>query len=171
MEKTRQLMMKKRKFDWVKVGAFLSAIPAFIIVFFTYLQLKEFNNATKADFAHRFKTDFFTEQSCTLMTLFDNNLLKFEIISNIKDSIDFAYFTIDTSKIKVLKKKFPNDFIKTNYTAYEIDSYLLNHFNDLGHFYKSGILDIDDIDDGFDYYVENIYENEQIKKISCLGQI
>jgi len=118
IEKTQRLMIKKRKFNCVNVSTFLSTIAAIIIVLLTYFQLREFNNATKADFAHRFKTDFFTEQSCTLMTLFDNNLLKFEIISNKKDSLDFAYFTIDTSKIKVLKKKFPKVFIKTNYTAY-----------------------------------------------------
>jgi len=47
----------------------LGAISALVIVLLTYLQLKEVNDATKAEFAHKFKTDFFTEQSCILITL------------------------------------------------------------------------------------------------------
>ena len=157
-------MATRKKIDWIKISSFLSAIAALIIVVFTYLQIREFGNSTKADFTHRFKTDFFTEQSCTLMTLFDNDLLIFDTITNKNGSNDFGYFRIDTTKTKELKIKFPSLFVKTNYSVYEIDNYLLNHFNDLGQFYKKGILDIDYIYNGFDYYVESIYENKQIKE-------
>jgi hypothetical protein len=45
-----------------------------------------------------------------------------------------------------------------------VENSLLNHFDDLGQFYKEGVLDIDYIYNGFDYYIESIHENEQVKK-------
>lgn len=157
-------MVKNKISHWTPITTVISIIIALVALGFTYIQIKEINRATQADFAHRFKVDFFTDQSCTLMTLFDYNLIIFQTATNKKNPIDFAYFTVDTLRAKELSKKFPNLFMKKYYSVYEIDNYLLLHFDDLGYYYKRGILDIDFIYDGFDYYVENIYENREIQK-------
>jgi hypothetical protein len=153
-----------KKINWFKLGTFLISISALIIVLLGCVQLKNFNNSKKADFVHRLKTDFFTEQSSTLIVLIDNNLLKFDTISNKKDSIDFGFFSVDTLKINRIKSKLPNLFVKTNYSAYDVDNYILNPLDELGQLYKRNILDIDYIYDGFGYYVESVYENVQIQK-------
>ena len=162
--------MKKIKIDWIKTCEYLGAISALVIVLLTYLQLKEVNDATKAEFAHKFKTDFFTEQSCILITLFDYDLLKFKIIPKKNLLDEFGYFVIDTSNIDALKKKFPKLLNRDFYTPYELDNFLLNHFDDLGQFYKGGVLNMEYIYSGFDYYVELIHENEQIKKYLGMGK-
>jgi len=99
VEGNRPFLILKKKIDWIKVGTLLSVVSALIMALFAYLQLKEFNNATKADFAHKFKSDFFTDNSCILMALFDYDLLKFEILPNFKKPDEFGYFVIRALKM------------------------------------------------------------------------
>ncbi|MGD0280555.1 MAG: hypothetical protein ABSC11_14810, partial [Smithella sp.] len=156
----------KRKFDSIKISTLFSTIATFILVLLAYYQLIEGNEIAKGDFAHRFKTDFFTEQTRDLITLFDNDLLDFKILSNTNQGIEFGYFIIDNSKLKFLSNASLNvlGHMKNIYTAYEIDDFLLSHFEDLGLYKKKKLLDIDYIYHGFDWYVECIYDNKEIKK-------
>ncbi len=156
----------KRKIDWIKISTLLGTITTLFLVILAYFQLKEGNEIAKGDFAHRFKTDFFTEQTRNLITLFDNNLLDFKILSNADQGIEFGYFIIDDSKLKLISNSSLNliGSMKKIYTAYEIDDYLLSHFEDLGLYKKKELLDIDYIYNGFDWYIECIYENKEIQK-------
>jgi hypothetical protein len=53
---------------------------------------------------------------------------------------------------------------KYRYSSYEIDELLLGHFEDLGLFYRKKLMDIEFICSGFSYYIEEIHENDEIKK-------
>ena len=123
-------------------------------------QLKASNAIATADFALKFKHDYFTKESRELLMLLDYDLLQFEVDEN-----DFAYFKV--------KEKIPDkamvcyDFLcdkgKNKYSSYEMDDFVISHFEDLGMFEEKGILDMDYVYEGFSYYIISAFENEAIR--------
>jgi hypothetical protein len=151
-------------FDWIKIATLISILATLVIVAFTYYQLNSSNEFTKADFAHRFKSDFFTDNTRELITLFDNDLLKFTVLTGQKK--EFPCFIVDTlgiNRLSVNGVKILNP-TKSVFSDYEIDDFLLNHFDDLGLYEKRGIIDLEYIYNGFDWYIETVYQNPQIQK-------
>jgi hypothetical protein len=79
---------------------------------------------------------------------------------------NYIYFKLNKEKAKY----FLNDSInllkniKDCYSSYEIEDILLNNFEDLSYYWREKIVDIDYIRDGYGFYIESIYENEEIKK-------
>jgi hypothetical protein len=146
------------------VAGLISSAGTIIALLFAGIQLNNSNSIRNADFAFRFKNDFFTEQTNNLIVLIDNDLIRFNVINDSVNKIEFAYFDVDTIKIKTLTEKFKDTFVKKTYPAYEIDNYLLNHLDDLGEYCKKGMIDIDYVNEGFGYYIECVYNNDQIKQ-------
>ncbi|HVA96036.1 MAG TPA: hypothetical protein VND99_00110 [Candidatus Acidoferrales bacterium] len=100
-------------------------------------QLKALSKTSRADFIHRFKNDFFTHATRQIIKLIDQNKLKFD--SKTGD--------------------FNNDI-----SSYDVDDLILGHFEDLGIFEKKGYIDIEEIYELFDYYIENTWENSAIQE-------
>jgi hypothetical protein len=150
--------------DWTATGTMIIAVGTFILALIAWTQLKEANKISTADFDQRFKNDFFNEKTRQLFMLFQYDLMVFkrESVSNTND--EFPYFEVDRTHFDanpIFANTFPE--IKYRYSAYEIDELLLGHFEDLGLFCKKGLMDIEFIDEGFGYYIEEMYKNEQIQ--------
>ncbi len=151
--------------DWTATGTMFIALGTFVLAGIAWTQLGKTNKISKADFAHRFKSDFFNERTRQLFLLFEYDLLLFkkERVANARS--EFMYFEVDREKID--SAPFLRDAVKGEkklYTCHEIDDLLLGHFEDLGLFCKKGLMEIEFIYEGFDFYIEEIHENEQIKK-------
>ena len=85
----------KHKIKISKIGSvagLIGSIGTLIALIFAIIQIHNNNSTRNADFAHRFKVDFFTEQANNIITLLDNNLLNFKVAIDSKDSIEFGYF-------------------------------------------------------------------------------
>jgi hypothetical protein len=150
--------------DWTATGTMITAIVTSGLVLLAWRQLKKMNEISRADFDQRFKNDFFNEKTQQLFMMFQYDLISFktEFISYIND--EFPYFEIDVTKIDsnpIFKMYL--DETKDRYSAYEVDNLLLGHFEDLGLFYKKGLMDIEFIYEGFDYYIEEIHNNKHIQ--------
>jgi len=152
----------KNEVFWVALTAILTAILAGV----AYWQLRRFNKTTRADFINRFTKDFFNKSTQEIIILLDYSALKFKV-SEIEYGEDipkreWTYFLIDKNITGQFKPKMANE--KDKYTAFEFDDDLLGHFDDLGTFEKEGILNISLIYDVFSYYIELVWENEEIQK-------
>jgi hypothetical protein len=153
--------------DWTATGTMIIAFVTFIVALIAWRQLGKTNKISKADFAHRFKNDFFNERTRQLFMLFDYNLMVFktESVSSIDD--EFPFFEVNHiqfNKNPIFTTDFTLTKIKDRYSAYEVDDLLLGHFEDLGLFYKNSLMDIGFIYEGFGYYIEEIHKNKQIQK-------
>jgi hypothetical protein len=132
-----------------------------------YIQLSHNTNSMKADFAHKIKTDFFTDEERTLMFLLNNDLLEFRMFKDSITRIEFPYFSLNNKKAKY----FQNDSInlltkvKKTYSTLEIEDILLNHFEDLNLYRKNKVIGADYLYNGFSGYIENVYKNTQIQKL------
>jgi hypothetical protein len=160
---TKEIRNSSEATFWTSlITAFFTAIIACV----AWFQLNRFNTTTRADFIHRFTKDFFNEPTRQIMTLLDNSALKFKIreitCGKGLPKREFPYFHIDKDIADQLRMKV--DSHKSEYTAFEIDDELLGYFDDLGTFEKRGILDVSLIYDVFSYYIELVWENEEIQK-------
>jgi hypothetical protein len=157
----------KKTINWIELSTFFSTIATLLLVAFTYLQVSRYRNSMKADFAHKIKIDFFNDTQRTLMFLLNNDLLKFKVFANQDSSIYYSYFGLNKEKAR----NFQNDSIKLllnikeTYSSYEIEDFLLNHFEDLNLYRKNKIIGPDYLYNGFAWYIESTFENDQIKKL------
>lgn len=127
------------------------------IAIIAWRQLSKTNNIAEADFYHRLKTDFFTDNQRLLIGLINARALKFDE--------DKKFFVVEMSKLRDLT----NDLkirakAKKEFSQEEIDDYMLGHFEDLGLFWERKLIDINFISEGFGHYIKTVYEDEQIQK-------
>ncbi len=147
---------------WDIVTGVSTAIYTTITAFLLFLAAKQFklhNDVAAADFALKFKHDFFTEETRGLISLLDYDQLELVITTD-----KFAYFKI---KPKTNDGVSCHDFIHGNrnkYSSYEMDDWVLNHLEDVWVFYTKGALSLDYVYQGFSYYIEVVIENDEIKK-------
>jgi hypothetical protein len=120
-------------------------------------QLSDIRKTNSAEFSHKITNDFFTESNINLLTLFDENVLMVDTAGEV------AWFYIDTTRYKSFNENINLHNAPLVYQANQID-YLLHNFEDLGLYQKKGLVAIDDIYEGFDYYVESTWENKQVSK-------
>ncbi|HUD04602.1 MAG TPA: hypothetical protein VMR59_01290 [Patescibacteria group bacterium] len=125
--------------------AMITAIATVLLFIFGYIQLLSLSRTSKSDFIHRFKNDFFTEETRKLFDLIDRNMIKFF------DKQANSYFQKNDGKGK-------------KYYTSEIDDLILGHFEDLGVFEKKGVVDIEMVYELFDYYIETCKENSEVEK-------
>jgi hypothetical protein len=165
MDKFFKTFLCLTNIDWTATGAMITAIGTSLLAGIAYFQLKKANKISQADFDQRFKNDFFKEKTQQLFMLFQYNLLVFKTEPIIDYDYEFPYFELDSKKIDanpIYLMYLPKH--RYRYSAYEIDELLLGHFEDLGLFYKKNLMDIEFIYSGFSYYIEEIHENDEIKK-------
>lgn len=156
--------MKNIKWDKISsLAGIASSLATMVTLLFAVMQIKDSTTSRNADFAYRVKTDFFTAECNNLFLLVDNNLLTYKIDSDRVDSLGLGYFEIDTVKINRLPH-LKDLLYKKIYTTYEIDNLIFNHLNELGEYYRKGIISIDYINDGFGYYIYSVHNNQEIQK-------
>ncbi len=148
------------------IGAIISALGTLFVVYLAYSQLTKFNNTTKADFAHRIKSDFFTKKTRNLFRLFDYEVIDF-IPNEIKNEAGetdgfFPYFEVNTEELMDINSKIKCK--KTMYLSDEIDDLLLGHFEDIGIFRDKGVLDDFYVREEFEYYISKIGSNSAIRQ-------
>ncbi len=153
--------------DWAAIGALLGAAATFIVAWIAWKQLdnlnmtyKQINKTSKADFAHRCNTDFFTPKASELFMLFENDMMVLHIL----DDIDFAYFEIDKTKLDMhpIFAGFINN-CKHLYSAYEIDDILLGPLDNVGSYFYEELMDIELVDNFFGYYIKKLHANKKIE--------
>lgn len=147
------------------IGAIISALGTLFVVYLAYSQLNKFNNTTKADFAHRIKSDFFTKKTRNLFRLFDFGAIDFipnEIIKEDGKPGYYPYFEVNPKKLADKNSKLKCK--KTTYQSDEIDDLLLGHFEDMGIFKYKGVLDDFYVKEEFEYYISKIGSNSAIRQ-------
>lgn len=157
--------------DRIGFWTLLMVVATFLLLWVGKKQLGGIHKTAKVDFIKKFSNEFFSERTRDILMLFDYNALSLRI-TDIEYGEDipskpFPYFLINEEVIKQLKinpEKLKELLDKKMYSAFEIDDYLLGYFEDMGSFEKYGLLDIGHVYDYFDWYIENCWNNEEIKK-------
>ena len=165
----------------ITVSQFYTPFGLFIAAVTAWIALRQFgvaNKTSKADFIYKFTQNFFGNKVTTrLIMLFDCNLLEFDKkvtydkVNN-KD-IDYPFFKLVSDSMITERTGLTGDELKelrdlkdlkNKYSGYEIDDNLLGYFEDIAGFIDRGILDFEHAYEGFDLYIETIWENREIKK-------
>jgi hypothetical protein len=141
-----------------------------LIACIAWYQLDGFNRTTKSDFAHKLKRDFFNKKTMELVMLFEYEAIEFVMGEKIDikewEEPDYCpYYKIRTD---ILKKVNENirllDENKKIFTTFEIESLVLNHFEDLYKLMKDGILDFEQIEFDFSVYLVLVMKNKNVWK-------
>lgn len=153
--------MEEKDFSNGLAGSLINALLTIILIWVAWGQLDSINNTSSADFLIKFKHDFFTKDARKLIHLIEKDYIDF-----IEDSEE-RFFKVKEGEIKNsdldddLKKELLE---KKAYSAYQVDDFLLGHFEDVGIFEQKGALDIEMVYEEFSWYLETAWENCAIKK-------
>jgi hypothetical protein len=148
---------------WTGVIAIVTALAAF----FAVLQLRSIQRTSRADFTKRFIDSFFSEDTRTLFTLLLNSALEFAVrqIEVSGDKIDeLPYLRIKKEIADQLAGIVPLNPEKTGYSAFEVDDFLLGHFEDVGWYVRRKLMDLNAADQSFGYYVIASVEHTEMQK-------
>lgn len=157
--------------DKVGLWTFFLVVATILLWWVAKKQLGGISKTAKVDFIKKFSNEFFSETTRDVLMLLDYNALNFRIKEieygeNIP-SKPFPYFLINeevTKQLEIEPEKLKRLLDRKTYSAFEIDDCLLGYFEDMGSFEKYGLLDIDHVYDYFDWYIENCWNNGEIKK-------
>lgn len=145
-----------------------------LMALIAYRQLGNIARTTGTDFIHKLKNDFFREETRILIDhVVEGRLIYREISgedsegtdSESEPDIEMAYFQVDKERIL---PAFPDDLKrqllkKEYYLEVEVDDFLLGHFEDIGLFEETGLIDTIMAFEEFSYYVIKTFENEEIR--------
>ncbi|HEY4287850.1 MAG TPA: hypothetical protein VGN00_12180 [Puia sp.] len=137
--------------------ALITALTTIILLVFTYSQIRDVKETNSADFALKLKSEIFSKENLTLISLLDDSLVKFVPFRNYD-----GYFELDTQKIKSLPSlaiKKPTRY----YTLVQVDQ-LLMAFENLSFYEKKDQIDIDYIYEQFAYYITAVWKNGYIQQ-------
>jgi hypothetical protein len=101
------------------------------------------------------------------LTLLLNSALEFAVrkIEVGGDKIDeLPYLRIRKEIIEQVTGIVPFDPAKTGYSAFEVDDFLLGHFEDVGWYARRRLIDLDAAYQSFGFYVIATCEHQEIKK-------
>ena len=115
----------------------------------------------------RFIDSFFVEASRTLFTLLLNSALEFAVrpIEVGGDKIDeLPYLRIKKEIADQLIGIVPFNPERTGYSAFEVDDFLLGHFEDVGWYVQRKLMDLDAAYQSFRFYVIATVEHTNMKK-------
>jgi hypothetical protein len=155
----------------VALWTFGLVLATLVLVWIAKKQLGGLSKTAKADFNKKFNDDFFNDTTRKIVMLFDYDALRFMNVEikygEYKTTKSFPYFLINEDVINQLKispeeLKLLHD--KKLFTGFEIDDFLLGYFEDIGLFEKKKLIDISDVYNDFDWYLNIIWNNEEIKK-------
>jgi hypothetical protein len=126
---------------WTGAIAIVTALAAGFALF----QLRSIRRTSRADFTKRFIDSFFVADSRLLFTLLLNSALEFAVrkIEVAGDEIDeLPYLRIKTEITEQLTGIVSFDTEKTGYSAFEVDDFLLGHFEDVGWYVRRKLMDL-----------------------------
>lgn len=149
---------KDKKINRTVFWAMLSSASTIILLIISYSQIKGINETTSAEFAHKIKTDFYTQKNIRLITLLDNEVLMFK-----SESLEYVWFELDTIKYKKLNNIDRSEKCSFKYNVFEVDE-ILQSFEDLSFYEKQGLIKMNYIYDAFAYYIIMLWENPEIVK-------
>jgi hypothetical protein len=134
---------------------------------FALFQLRSIRRTSRADFTKRFIDSFFSDDTRTLFTLLLNSALEYAVrpIKVGSDKIDeLPYLRIKKEIADQLAGIVPFDPAKTGYSAFEIDDFLLGHFEDVGWYVRGKLMDLKAAFQSFGYYVIATVEHSEMQK-------
>lgn len=102
-----------------------------------------------------------------MFTLLLNSALEFAVrkIEVAGDEIDeLSYLCIKTEITEQLKGIVSFDAEKMGYSAFEVDDFLLGHFEDVGWYVRRKLMDLHTVYQSFGYYVIATREHQEIQK-------
>ncbi len=157
--------------DRVAFWTFVLTIITLFLWWIARKQLGGINKTTKADFIKKFTDDFFSETTRDILMLLDYNALNFsscniEYDENIPPKT-FPYFSINEDVVKQIRvdsikqKQFID---KKFFSSFEMDDYVLGFFEDFGFYEKNGLINIEGVYNSFDWYIDMVWNNEEIKR-------
>jgi hypothetical protein len=148
---------------WTAVVAIVTAFVAGFAAF----QLRSIRKTSQADFTKRFIDSFFVADTRTLFTLLLNSALEFAV-RKIKvggDVIDeLPYLRIKKEVAEQLSGIVPFNPEKTGYSAFEVDDFLLGHFEDVGWYMRRKLIEATAAYPSFGYYVIATKEHTEMQK-------
>ncbi len=140
---------------------YIYLLIALIPITLTYWQINQSDKTKKAHIASKFISDFQNKETTELITMLDNDLLKFKYKIIGSDSI--AYFEFDSIKYLALKNP---SILPTKpgkiYMAKEVCYNLLDCMEDIGYNEKSHLLDFEFVKHHFGAYIKLTHENKNI---------
>ncbi|MCM0083038.1 hypothetical protein L4X63_15705 [Geomonas sp. Red32] len=157
------------------LGNVLATLFAAFMVWVAWEQWSKLSQTSSADFIHRLTQDFFTSEARTLMSIIDCGSLKFVPAATLPDPEITSdgliktqpYFTVDLNILK--KAHLPQQIMdtlaaKAHYSAWEIDDFLLSPLEDVGMLETKGIVSFDMVYSGFSYYLQRVFNYNDIRK-------
>jgi hypothetical protein len=144
----------------------IAIVTAFVAIF-ALRQLRNIRTTSRADFTKRFIDSFFVEDSRTLFTLLLNSALEFAVrkIEVGGDKIDeLPYLRIKKEIADQLAGIVPLNPDKTGYSAFEVDDFLLGHFEDVGWYARRKLMDLNAAYQSFGFYVVATVEHTEMRK-------
>jgi hypothetical protein len=147
------------------ISTFGLLVATILLVVFGRIQLRKISSTSKETFLHELKEDFFTDRARVLLALLQHDLLEFNVQKFEECDLEIGSFSLNEGSTAILKAlKIPDPEKSISYTSYEMDDFLLVHLEDLGFLYRKGEIDIQNVIQSFGYYIEQIWENCEVKK-------
>ena len=158
--------------DRISLWTFALVVATIFLWRIARKQLGDVSKTAKAEFIRKFSSDFFQEQTRDILMLLDFNALlfrggyKIEYGNNV-ESKKFPYFEIDQ---KVVNQTMISDekkqwfASKKYYSGFEIDDLLLGPLENISNFEQRKLVDIRQVYDDFDHYINLAYDNYEIRK-------
>jgi hypothetical protein len=153
------------------IGSILAAFFAAFLVWVAWEELSNLSKTSSADFIHKLDNDFFTHETRKLVALIDCGALEFlDPTIGKNQSIDeielIAYFVVRKDNFE--QTNLPEEIIKSlckkkYYSTWQIDDLLLGLCENIGMLEQRGIVNFQMVYDVFGYYLELIWEYDQIR--------
>jgi hypothetical protein len=131
------------------------------------VQLHNIGRTSRADFTKRFIDSFFVSDTRSLFTLLLNSALEFDVRQIVIDGREIdqlPYLRIKKEIAEQLTGIVPFDPAKTGYSAFEVDDYLIGHFEDVGWYVRRKLVDLKTAFQSFGYYVIATVEHPEMEK-------
>ena len=145
------------------IGASFNGCLTIFLIYIAWKELDSISKTSNAEFLIKFKDAFFTKETRNLIHLIDNDYLEFVNT----EELGKAFFKIKEEMIdeSTLDKEIKDELKKKMaYSTYQMDDFILGHFEDLGIFEQKGSLDIEMVYEEFSWYLITVWENCAIKK-------
>lgn len=146
---------KGNQIDRTNLFTLISSLVTIVLLVFIFIQINDVGETNSADFAVKLKADIFSAENVKLISLLDENLLKFH-----PHKCDDGWFALDSAGIpaELVIKEAPG-----YYTLVQVDQ-LLQAFERLSFFEERGQIKMQYIYEEYAYYIQAIWENDEIQK-------
>ncbi|MDR3490920.1 MAG: hypothetical protein P4M12_02615 [Gammaproteobacteria bacterium] len=139
----------------------ITAIATVFIAIVASHQLSAANETTKAILIRKFSDKFFNDNTRDIISLLDNEALLYE------GEDGNGHFRINAdklSKIGLSDQKIQELTNRKRYSLYEIDDWLLGHFEEISSFVENDLITINQVYVQFDWYISTAWNNNEIQK-------